>query len=842
MKQITINLRTLLSVLIFTTLLLSACGGNQQNMPAETVSSEENDDSDDADTNLAEEQEQAEIEDSDAEEATDDPAQDMTTSTTSAEIHPISDDNATNVSVLAELDSWPRQVLVSPSSDLLAAAVDNELQIWDLNTFQLKASFAHNYDVHDMVFSPDGKFLALRQAIDSQIWLWNVQEERLARAVENIIGKAVFSPDSRWLAVAVDGLERPGIFIWDIQNQSQRIILLDARAEISDISPSGQFLLLHNSQGLEILDLQTEELTQIYGKTDNEKTLRVDYDALFNQQGDKVIAFSEKDAIHVIDVTSQAILYDLAGKRPVLNPMIDQFAYLAQTQQFPYYALRFVDVESGVEQSVEGEIEFIKDMGFSPDGRVLAVAKGDQGSPSEVQIWDTSGTLLSVLEGHVFSPVSVSFSADGKMLASAGSEILVWGTHTPTENPPPPTAASPATVEDSTSTIIDEAASSEVYSLAFHTGDFDRGDNDFEIAMINSDLSGFQILTNDRGVANVNPSWSPDGSQIVYQSERDGNSEIYLMLADGSMGTRLTANRNFDGGAFWSEDGSKIYFTSDRDGEYQLYEMNPDGTDQVLSRNGEFDLNQGALSNDGSLRLFQSEWDGELNNFEIFISDAAGENVRQLTDNSYADYWPTWSTDNSQIFFISNRDGFEQLYVMNIDGSDVKNVSNTFSGVIEYALSPDGKVIAFTSDWQLYFVNVDGNGLMDVGIGAAGLSWSKSSSTQSTENDETSAIGDPTRGEALYKQTLIAQSAPGCITCHSLDAGAIIVGPSHAGVKNRAGSTVDGLTAEEYLRQSIIDPNAFVVGGFVEGIMYQNYAQELSDSDINDLVAFLLEQ
>lgn len=733
MKQITTNLRTLLYVLFFTALSISACGGNPQNVPVESISSEESADSDDASKNLAEEQEPADIENSDAEETAvdinteeiaEDPTQDMMVTPVPTELHQISDDNAMNLSLLAELDSWPRQVLISPSGDVLAVAVDSELQIWDLNTFQLKSSFYHNHDVHDMVFSPNGKFLALRQAIDSQIWLWDIQEERLTRTVENIIGKAVFGPDSSWLAVAVYGPERPGIFIWDMQSQSQRIILLDDRGEIRDINPSGQLLLLHNSQGVEILDLETEELTQIYGKTDNEKALRVDYDALFSLQGDKVIAYSEKNVIHVIDVATQTNLYNLAGKLPVLNPVSDQFAYLAQTQQFPYYALRFVNVESGVEQSVEGEIEFIKDMVFSPDGRVLAVAKGDQGSPSEVQIWNTSGTLLSVLEGHVFSPVSVSFSADGKMLASAGSEIFVWGTYTPTENPPPPIAVFPTIEEDSSSTITGEASSSDVYSLAFHTGDFERGDNDFEIAMINSDLSGFQILTDDRGVANVNPSWSPDGSQIVYQSERDGNSEIYLMEADGSMQTRLTANRNFDGGAYWSEDGSKIYFTSDRDGEYRVYEMNPDGSDQMLSSNGEFDINQNELSNDGSLRLFQSEWDGELNNLEIFISDANGGNVRQLTDNNYADYWATWSTDNSQIFFISNRDGFGQLYVMNSDGSDVRNVSNTFSNVVEYALSPDGNLIAFTSDWQLYFVNVDGSGLMDVGIDAAALSWS----------------------------------------------------------------------------------------------------------------------
>ncbi|MFN8446850.1 MAG: c-type cytochrome [Caldilineaceae bacterium] len=102
-------------------------------------------------------------------------------------------------------------------------------------------------------------------------------------------------------------------------------------------------------------------------------------------------------------------------------------------------------------------------------------------------------------------------------------------------------------------------------------------------------------------------------------------------------------------------------------------------------------------------------------------------------------------------------------------------------------------------------------------------------------------VGDAIHGEQLYKQpTLGSANAPSCSTCHSLEPGVKIVGPSHATIGKEAATRVPGMSAEEYLRQSIKEPNANVSEGYVAGVMYQNYAKDLSEQDINDLVAFLL--
>ena len=98
-------------------------------------------------------------------------------------------------------------------------------------------------------------------------------------------------------------------------------------------------------------------------------------------------------------------------------------------------------------------------------------------------------------------------------------------------------------------------------------------------------------------------------------------------------------------------------------------------------------------------------------------------------------------------------------------------------------------------------------------------------------------------GEELYNQVVIGPaSAPGCVTCHSLEPDVVLVGPSHNGIGTRAGEYVDGVSAEEYLHDSLMNPDGHLVDGYAAGIMYQNYAEELDQSDIDDLVAYLLTQ
>jgi len=125
--------------------------------------------------------------------------------------------------------------------------------------------------------------------------------------------------------------------------------------------------------------------------------------------------------------------------------------------------------------------------------------------------------------------------------------------------------------------------------------------------------------------------WSPDGTQIAFASERDGNDDIYIMNADGSNEQRLTYNSEWDLYPVWSPDGEKIAFQSYRDGNWNIYVINV--ADSLQS------------------------------------GTADGNALQQLTDYPAPGEFPAWSPDGTQIVYESLRSS-EEIYVMNADGSD----------------------------------------------------------------------------------------------------------------------------------------------------------------------------
>lgn len=104
-------------------------------------------------------------------------------------------------------------------------------------------------------------------------------------------------------------------------------------------------------------------------------------------------------------------------------------------------------------------------------------------------------------------------------------------------------------------------------------------------------------------------------------------------------------------------------------------------------------------------------------------------------------------------------------------------------------------------------------------------------------------VGDAAHGEELYNRaTLGKKSSEGCVSCHNFDAtqGDESNAPYTAGTGTRAETRVPGFSAEEYIHESIVTPDAYVVEGFNAGDMYQSWAEDLSEQEIADLVAYLL--
>jgi dipeptidyl aminopeptidase/acylaminoacyl peptidase len=207
--------------------------------------------------------------------------------------------------------------------------------------------------------------------------------------------------------------------------------------------------------------------------------------------------------------------------------------------------------------------------------------------------------------------------------------------------------------------------------------------------------------------------------KIVFETNRDGNEEIYTMNADGTNRVDLTRNPADDTDPRWSVDGSRIVFASNRSGNYQIYTMNADGSGVTRVTHDANEDRRPTWTADGHI-LFQN---GSFPNRAIFRINADGNGLQQLTPVSSDNATVAAAPRGGRIAFSSTRgDGTQRLYTAKADGSAAKLVLPSPPGPetadVEADWSPRGNELLFvrftfggpvTSD--LYVVRTDGGGL-----------------------------------------------------------------------------------------------------------------------------------
>ncbi len=196
----------------------------------------------------------------------------------------------------------------------------------------------------------------------------------------------------------------------------------------------------------------------------------------------------------------------------------------------------------------------------------------------------------------------------------------------------------------------------------------------YDIFMADLDGKIVKQLTHSKGY-DAEATLSPDGKKMIYTSDKDGDIDLYVMDLKTGKEKRITNTLGYDGGAWFSPDGKKIIWRASRprsEAEVKEYK-------ELLAEN-----------------LVAPT------NMEVFIADADGKNVKQVTNFGNANWAPAYMPDNKRIIFASNhqsRRGFPfNLFVINEDGTGLEKISAEKSFDAFPMFSPDGKKIIFCSN------------------------------------------------------------------------------------------------------------------------------------------------
>jgi TolB protein len=232
------------------------------------------------------------------------------------------------------------------------------------------------------------------------------------------------------------------------------------------------------------------------------------------------------------------------------------------------------------------------------------------------------------------------------------------------------------------------------------------GGGDYDVFVMVADGAKLTRLTDDHAI-DSQPSWSPDGSRIAYAVARGGElmipgcwgshlcpSDIYVMNADGSGQTRLTSESEDDSQPDWSPDGTQIVFRSERDAPGgDLYVMNADGTDVTRLATGLEGVHRPRWSPDGSSIAFIGS-DGSKSHAYLINIDGTGlTRIDPFNDMSgVGDV--VWSPDGSTLAFTTDHPGGAarefNLFVIDVEGGNVTQLTTDGAGGLAWRPIPTG--------------------------------------------------------------------------------------------------------------------------------------------------------
>ncbi|MDW8147259.1 MAG: LpqB family beta-propeller domain-containing protein [Roseiflexaceae bacterium] len=222
------------------------------------------------------------------------------------------------------------------------------------------------------------------------------------------------------------------------------------------------------------------------------------------------------------------------------------------------------------------------------------------------------------------------------------------------------------------------------------------------------------------------PRWSPDGSAIAFTSSRTGQGDVYVLPLNGGEVRRLTYHEAQSAVECWSPDGAAIYFTSQRERQgTAIYRIAATGGTPVLWIAQPYErLGTVAVSPCGrwlAFSLMRDPWwrrgPNPYGGAELWVVSNApdADDFYQLSNAPGLNYCPMWSPDSQTIFFVSDRDGCENLWVVPRQGGVAERITAFRNGRLLWpSISADGKMIAFERDFGVWTLDLTTGAAMRV--------------------------------------------------------------------------------------------------------------------------------
>jgi Tol biopolymer transport system component len=271
-----------------------------------------------------------------------------------------------------------------------------------------------------------------------------------------------------------------------------------------------------------------------------------------------------------------------------------------------------------------------------------------------------------------------------------------------------------------------------------------------DISAINNDGSDSELRLPPVSWARK-PVWSPDGGKIAILSDYyySGHGELYIADIFGNYDEFADIGYQYS----WSPDSRRIAFV--KADEKEIFVLDIDGQDIQQLTDGDLFIDGPAWSPDGNRIAFYATSEQDRDG-EIYVLSLDDKRIRQLTTNDRFDFYPHWSADGEQIAFVSRSDFYStkgDIYVVDAAGNNLRNVSNYEDHYSCFDWSPIGQRLIFTSgrngNLEIYGVDADGNHLQNIttheandgadGRGDCSYNWSP---------DGTKIVFTSTRGDA----------------------------------------------------------------------------------------------